>query len=226
MEIAKKENALESQVKATKLLRDAYQGEQNWKEAFNMEQLYTKLRDSIQNDKIEESIIIKQTTFDLDQKEKEVELLSTKNDLQRLTLRNNRILLGIAILGILLISIIALFTKRVLNKNKQVSKLLRQQNEEKQVMMKEIHHRVKNNLQVVNSLLRLQAREVKDSKVLEMFKNTQRRVLSMAKLHENMYSTENLKVINVKKHLSGLISDIIDSYGLEKEINIELKIID
>jgi len=225
-EIAKKENALESQVKATKLLRDTYQGEKSWKEALRMEQFYTKLKDSIQNDKIEESIIIKQTTFDLEQKEKEIELLSTKNDLQELTLRNNRIFLCIAILGILLISIIALFTKRVLNKNKQTSKLLRNQNEEKQVMMKEIHHRVKNNLQVVNSLLRLQSKEVKDSKVLEMFKNTQRRVLSMAKLHENMYSTENLKLINAKKHLSGLISDIIESYGLGKQIDVELNIID
>jgi len=226
LEIAKKENALESQVRATKLLRDAYQGEQNWKEAFKMEQSYTKLRDSIQNDKIDESIIIKQTTFDLQQKQKEIELLSAKNDLQRLTLRNNKIVLCIAIIGILLISLIALFTKRVLNKNKHTSKLLKIQNEEKQVMMKEIHHRVKNNLQVVNSLLRLQSREVKDSKVLEMFKNTQRRVLSMAKLHENMYSTENLKLINVKKHLSGLIIDIIDSYDLGKKINIELDIVD
>lgn len=226
LETAKKENALETQVRATKLLRDAYKGERNWEEAFNMEQLYTKLRDSIQNDKIDESIIIKQTTFDLEQKQKEIELLSTKNDLQRLTLRNNRIVLGIAVFGILLISFIALFIKRVLNKNKVVSKLLMKQNEEKQVMMKEIHHRVKNNLQVVNSLLRLQSKEVKDSKVLEMFKNTQRRVLSMAKLHENMYSTENLKLINVEKHLSGLITDIIDSYDLGKEINIELNIID
>jgi len=226
LEIAKEENALESQVRAAKLLRDAYQGEQNWSEAFNMEQLYNKLRDSIQNDKIEESIIIKQTTFDLEQKQKEIELLSAKNDLQTLTLRNNRIVLCIAVLGILLISFIALFTKRVLNKNKLASKLLTKQNEEKQVMMKEIHHRVKNNLQVVNSLLRLQSKEVKDSKVLDMFKNTQRRVLSMAKLHENMYSTENLKLINVEKHLSGLILDIIDSYDLGKEINIELNILD
>ena len=93
-------------------------------------------------------------------------------------------------------------------------------------MLQEIHHRVKNNLQVVNSLLRLQSKEVKDSKVIDMFKNTQRRVLSMAKLHENMYSTENLKLINVKKHLTGLISDIIDSYSLGKEISIELNIID
>ena len=226
LEIAKKENALESQIKATKLLRDVYQGEKKWKDAFKMEQSYSKLRDSIQNDKIKESIIIKQTTFDLEQKQKEIELLSTKNDLQKLTLRNNRFFLCIAIFGILLISFIALFTKRVLDKNKLASKLLRKQNEEKQVMMKEIHHRVKNNLQVVNSLLRLQSKEVKDGKVIDMFKNTQRRVLSMAKLHENMYSTENLKLINVKKHLTGLISDIIDSYSLGKEISIELNIID
>ncbi|MGB1268722.1 MAG: tetratricopeptide repeat-containing sensor histidine kinase [Flavobacteriaceae bacterium] len=224
--ISEREDALESLIKATKLLRDVYQGQNNWEEAFKHEQYYTKLRDSIQNNKIEESIIIKQTTFDLEQKEKEIELLSAKNELQKLTLKNNKIILCLAILGIILVSIIALFTKRVLNKNKDASRLLMQQNEEKQVMMKEIHHRVKNNLQVVNSLLRLQSKEVKDEKVIEMFKDTQRRVLSMAKLHENMYSTENLRLINVKNHLSELVSDIVSSYGLEKEINVELNIVD
>jgi two-component sensor histidine kinase len=224
--ISEKENALESLIKVTKLLRDVYQSEHNWEEAFKQEQYYTKLRDSIQNDKIEESIIIKQTTYDLEQKEKEIELLSAKNELQKLTLKNNKIVLWLAVLGMILISLIALFTKRVLNKNKDASKLLMQQNEEKQVMMKEIHHRVKNNLQVVNSLLRLQSKEVKDEEVVGMFKDTQRRVLAMAKLHENMYSTENLRLINVKNHLSVLVSDIVSSYGLEKDINVDLNIIE
>ena len=226
LEISEKEDAFESLVKATKLLRDVFQSEGNWEEAFKQEQYYTKLRDSIQNDKIDESIAIKQATFDLDQKEKEIELLSAKNQLQELTLKNNKIVLWLAVLGIILISLIALFTKRVLIKNKDASELLVQQNEEKQVMMKEIHHRVKNNLQVVSSLLRLQSKEVKDEKVVKMFKDTQLRVLTMAKLHENMYSTENLRLINVKKHLSGLVSDIISSYGLEKEVNLKLNIID
>ncbi|WP_377713547.1 tetratricopeptide repeat protein [Pseudofulvibacter geojedonensis] len=226
LELAQKEKALESQVKATKLLRDVYLGVENWKEAFAMEQHYSKLKDSIQNDRIEESILIKQASFDLEQKQKEIALLSAKNDLQKLTLRNNKIVLCIAIIGIFLISLIAFFTRRVLNKNKQASRLLSQQNEEKQVMMKEIHHRVKNNLQVVNSLLRLQSYEVEDTRVVEMFKNTQRRVLSMAKLHENMYSTENLKLINVRKHLTELVSDIITSYGLGKDINSKMNIID
>ncbi len=225
-EIAKKENALESLVKATKLLRDVYVGKLNWKQAFAYEQAYNKLSDSIQNDKIEESILIKQSNADLKEKQKEIELLSANNKLQRLRLKNNKIFLGIAILGIMLISFIALFTKRVLNKNKVVSELLREQNEEKQVMMKEIHHRVKNNLQVVNSLLRLQSKEVDDSKITDMFKNTQRRVLSMAKLHENMYSTENLRLINVKNHLTDLVSDIIDSYGLDKQVSKSLAIVD
>lgn len=226
LKIAEKEKALESMVKATKLLRDIYQKEKNWREAFKFEQYYHQLKDSIQNDKIEESIIIKQSSFDLKQKENKIELLSAKNKLQRLRLRNNRIFLGIAILGFLLISFIALFTKRVLYKNRQASELLKEQNEEKQVMMKEIHHRVKNNLQVVNSLLRLQSKEVRDSNVVEMFKDTQRRVLSMAKLHEKMYSTENLRLINVRKHLSELVSDIIDSYGLEKHVSLKLDIAD
>ena len=226
LEISEDEDAFESLIKATKLLRDVYKSQNNWEEAFKQEQYYTKLRDSIQNNKIDESITIKQTTFDLEQKEKEIELLSAKNQLQELTLKNNKIGLWLAVLVIILISLIALFTKRMLIKNKNTSELLVQQNEEKQVMMKEIHHRVKNNLQVVNSLLRLQSKEVKDEKVVKMFKDTQLRVLTMAKLHENMYSTENLRLIKVKNHLSGLVSDIISSYGLEKEISLKLNIID
>jgi len=117
---------------------------------------------------------------------------------------------------------------RMMNKtNKKIKKAkleIVKRNDEKTVMLKEIHHRVKNNLQVVNSLLRIQARGVTDEKVKLMFKAAQSRVVAMARLHEKIYNTKDLKNINLKEHFKLLINDLINSNNLDKEISINLHI--
>ena len=95
-------------------------------------------------------------------------------------------------------------------------------NDEKTVMLKEIHHRVKNNLQVVNSLLRIQARGVEDDKVKLMFKEAQGRVIAMARLHEKIYNTKDLKNINIEEHFKLLITDLIKSNNVDKEISLNI----
>jgi len=97
-------------------------------------------------------------------------------------------------------------------------------NDEKTVMLKEIHHRVKNNLQVVNSLLRIQARSVVNEKVKMMFKVAQSRVIAMARLHEKIYNTKDLKNIDVAEHFKLLVSDLISSNNLDKDISSKLSI--
>jgi two-component sensor histidine kinase len=120
------------------------------------------------------------------------------------------------------------------NQKKQViNELLEQQkeeissqHEEKAIMLKEIHHRVKNNLQVVNSLLRFQSRNIEDKKILEMFEKAQKRVLSMAMLHEKMYRSDDLKHINIKEHFTHLIEDLIENYTVDKKIELDVIIDD
>jgi len=111
---------------------------------------------------------------------------------------------------------------RLMSKNNTLvyksKKEIAKRNEEKTVMLKEIHHRVKNNLQVVNSLLRIQARGVEDENVKLMFKLTQSRVIAMARLHEKIYNTKDLKYIDVNDHFKLLIRDLIHSYNLDKNI--------
>lgn len=111
---------------------------------------------------------------------------------------------------------------RLMSKNNDLiyksKKEIAKRNEEKTVMLKEIHHRVKNNLQVVNSLLRIQARGVEDENIKLMFKLTQSRVVAMARLHEKIYNTKDLKYIDVKNHFKLLIRDLIHSYNLDKNI--------
>jgi len=97
------------------------------------------------------------------------------------------------------------------------------QNKEKTVMLKEIHHRVKNNLQVITSLLRLQSAEIKDSKSKEKFDETINRVISMALIHERMYQSEKLSKIDLKGYLEALAEELIHSYNIEKKIELRVE---
>jgi len=96
-------------------------------------------------------------------------------------------------------------------------------NEEKTVMLKEIHHRVKNNLQVVTSLLRLQANEIEDQKTRFHLTDSVNRVSAMAMIHEKMYQSENLTKIDLKVYLKSLIDDLITSYANKVKINITIE---
>ncbi|MFD0962533.1 sensor histidine kinase [Pseudofulvibacter geojedonensis] len=117
---------------------------------------------------------------------------------------------------------------RMMNKINLAIKKAKQEivykNDEKSIMLKEIHHRVKNNLQTVNSLLRIQARGVDDPKVQSMFKMAQSRIVAMARLHEKIYNTNDFKHIDVNEYIKLLIDDLINSYNLDKEITATMSV--
>jgi len=83
---------------------------------------------------------------------------------------------------------------------------------EKDVLLREIHHRVKNNLQIVSYLLLLQAGHVKDEQVVEMFEDSRERILSMALVHEKLYGSKDLSRINFGHYASELLTHIFRSY--------------
>ncbi len=95
-------------------------------------------------------------------------------------------------------------------------------NEEKTVMLKEIHHRVKNNLQIVTSLLRLQTSDVDDPKVLNEFSEAIDRISAIAKIHDKMYNNKALNQIDLSDYLEDLISDLLDSYTENNSIRAEI----
>jgi PAS domain S-box-containing protein len=97
---------------------------------------------------------------------------------------------------------------------------------EKEVLLREIHHRVKNNLQVITSLLGLQADYIKDPHTLEVFQETQARMRSMALIHEELYQSVDLAHINYPEYIQKLTSNLFHAFSLNPNIHLELNLAD
>lgn len=123
-------------------------------------------------------------------------------------------------------------TGKVVNaicQHKDVTDLVHSQKEietalkEKEILLKEIHHRVKNNMQVISSILVLQSATIEDEKTVNILKQCQNRIQSMAFIHEKLYKTEDLASINSRQYIKTLIKSLHQTYTAERD-NITMRV--
>ncbi len=192
------------------MLRDSLAGEERIKEFTNLDLSYQfrqeQLRDS------------------LEQEQQRMELVfEHKQDL-----RNQRRMQYVLGFGLALIIIVALFIYVDSRRRKLQNKILEEKNQiinktlhEKELLLKEIHHRVKNNFQTITSLLELQSREVSDEKAIANIEEGQSRIRSMALIHQRLYQKSDLSVIDMQDYLEQLTNQIIYNHNI-KNVNLSL----
>ena len=111
-----------------------------------------------------------------------------------------------------------LWMYRDISERKEAEQKILTSLKEKEILLKEIHHRVKNNLYVISSLLNLQSHSLEDEKILALFRDSQRRIQTMAMIHEQLYQSNDLGKINFAEYLERLVNNLFISYQQSAEI--------
>jgi two-component sensor histidine kinase len=168
-----------------------------------------------------------ETKYLTKEKEYEIDLLNTENELNEVKLKASyQRLIGMGI-GLVIFGGLLIWLFSLLRKTKIQNTIISKANKEKEVLLKEIHHRVKNNLQVVSSLLTLQSKYVDDDTALAAINTGKSRVQSMSILHRNLYQNENLKNIKIKPYFDDLVENLVETYQVgDKDISIKSEVED
>lgn len=110
-----------------------------------------------------------------------------------------------------------------IHEQKKLEAQLRKSLLEKDILIKEIHHRVKNNMQIISSLLRLQSQNITNNEHLKIFQESQNRINSMALVHHHIYKSDDLEKINIADYIKNLVEGISQTYK-NKEIKIDFRL--
>ncbi len=105
--------------------------------------------------------------------------------------------------------------KQEIEERRRAEAAVRASLKEREILLREIHHRVKNNMQIISSLLRLQAGSVKDEKYAALLQDSQHRIKSMALIHERLYLSENFAMVDFAGYVRGLARDLYRSYEID-----------
>ena len=156
--------------------------------------------------------------------------LSLNSRLVDLSPRTNPMLIGdfleicvtLFCIGYLLIDYLKM-NEQLTKEVREVNTNLRKQNNENTLLLKEVHHRVKNNLQIISSLLRLQKSELSDNKEIKKFDDAINRVMTMSLIHQKLYQDDNLSQIKLQDYIFDLANEIKGVFNKGKKIEITVK---
>ena len=209
----------------------AYEHLGDYESAFKTLEFRKVLQDSVRRAETVDKFADFEVKYETERKEAQLKVVSLENEKNK---EQKKMFSIIAIGGLIACSVIGL----LLFKNSKKKKLLEKQKQllevtldEKNVLLKEIHHRVKNSFQIVSSLLYLQSENVEDKEAQLAIKEAENRVRSMVLIHQKLYSKDDLVGINTKEYIEDLTKDIIESHQFKKEpisynLDIEPKVLD
>ncbi|NMH88641.1 tetratricopeptide repeat protein [Flavivirga algicola] len=221
---ALKSEALPQLSKVYEALHKYSDRRKNHKKSYEYILKYNEAKDSLFTIEKDKQLKEIQAKFDLENKEKEILFLTKENEIKVLENKNQSTTKNVLIIGVLALTI-TLLTVFYAYRNKQASnKILAEKNkvisqtlEDREILLKEVHHRVKNNLQIVSSLLRLQYKFGNHKSSSEVLHEIQDKIQAMSIIHERLYKSNNLSSINLKAYLDNLLSYFNTSYDLPEQ---------
>lgn len=197
--------------------RDFYTARREPERALNFSNLYQKLLDSINRNENAVELIRFQAQLETSRKERELEAT-------RLKLRNRTItLLSLAALVVLSISFVVILflqRRRIKRQNTQLS----QHNLEQRAMVQEIHHRVKNNLQYIVSLLNLQAQSARSEELVTHIEEIKNRIMTMGIIHQRLYQTQGVQRVEVAPFVQELVTNVLKAFPAHTPIAKKLQV--
>jgi two-component sensor histidine kinase len=169
--------------------------------------------------------------YETEEKQKEITLLNQQAILEKANLKQATLVKNLTIAGIIAVLIIAGLLYRQNRLKQKNNNVITRQNEqlqhfltEKEWLLKEIHHRVKNNLQIVMSLLNSQSAYIDNGPALTAIHDSQHRVHAMSLIHQKLYNSDNLSSIDMTFYIRELVSYLADSFDTGQRIRFEFAI--
>lgn len=204
-------------------LSKAYFDAKQYEKAFSTDAQYDSITHVLFNAEKEKQISELEIQYDVKEKQNEILLLKTKEALQHQTIRQKTNERNAWLAGALLLSLIVSVIYIAYRQKKKANTVLtiqkntiEKQHHEKELLLREIHHRVKNNLQVVSSILSLQSYKIADKNVSLAMKESRARVEAMSMIHRELYRDEQLTHISIHTYLQKLLDHVSKSYGFDE----------
>ena len=225
-DIAIENGVLENKEKSCLCLYKAYSLKGNYKESLSNYEDYISAKDSIFNEKNIKNITQLEMKYTFD-KEKEFHSFISLNKE-----KESRMIIRSLILGLFALMVIAGLYYRLSYVNKESNLKLTEKNNQitdalvvNETLLKETHHRVKNNLQIISSLLNMQTRYLDDDKSKAIVTDSKNRIKSMSLIHQKLYQENNLTGIETKIYFTELINSLVLSYGIDRDkVSIDISV--
>lgn len=195
----------------------AYELNGQYKNGLMVANRYQKLTDSIFSDEKDKNLSEALQKYEAEKKDTELKLLKVETEKKE---QQNRLSFILAIAGLCIAGLLGYFGYKNKQRNLVLAKqksLLEKTVDEKNILLREVHHRVKNSFQIVSSLLYLQSENAADKEAKLAIKEAENRVRSMVLIHQKLYNKDELVGINTSDYFHDLVRDLFESHQFKSE---------
>lgn len=175
----------------------------DYKTAYNALKEHKEVEDSLSGSEVQKAIAELKEQYESEKKDQRIAQQKY----------NNRLLMG----GLLLVAVLAVLILVQYYRQRKANATIQKQSDKLTLLMKELHHRVKNNLQIISSLLSLQSFRIKDSAASKAVREGQQRIEAMSLIHQRLYTRDNITEINIREFIADLVDSLQSAYGFGKD---------